>query len=69
VLFDRTIKAAGKTMVTWPYSKYIDKYSVMTIVGPKMLARPKTLKNFTLALLKGYEDAIRCHNPKGASGV
>jgi NitT/TauT family transport system substrate-binding protein len=59
VLFEKAIKAAGKTMVTWPYSKYIDKYSVMTIVGPKMLAKPETLKNFTLALLKGYEDAIR----------
>src|SRR6516225_5417661 len=59
VLFEKAIKAAGKTMVTWPYSKYIDKYSVMTIVGPRMLAKPDTLRNFTLALLKGYEDAIR----------
>lgn len=59
VLFDKAIKAAGKTMVTWPYSKYIEKYSVMTIAGPKMLAKPEALRKFTLALLRGYEDAIK----------
>jgi NitT/TauT family transport system substrate-binding protein len=59
VLFDKAIKAAGKTMVTWPYSEHIEKYSVMTIAGAKTLARPDVLRNFTLALLKGYEDAIR----------
>jgi NitT/TauT family transport system substrate-binding protein len=58
VLFEKAMRAAGKTMVPWPYSKYIEKYSVMTIVGPKMLARPDALRNFALALLKGYEDAI-----------
>jgi NitT/TauT family transport system substrate-binding protein len=59
VLFQKAISAAGKTMVTWPYSQYIEKYSVMTIAGSKLLARPEVLRNFTLALLKGYEDAIR----------
>lgn len=59
VLFEKAIKLAGKTMVTWPYSKYIEKYSVMTIAGPKMLAKPETLRKFTLALLRGYEDAIK----------
>jgi NitT/TauT family transport system substrate-binding protein len=59
VLFDKAIKSAGKNMVTWPYSKYIEKYSVMTIAGPKLLAKPDTLRKFTLALLKGYEDAIK----------
>jgi NitT/TauT family transport system substrate-binding protein len=58
VLFDKAIKAAGKTMVTWPYSGHIEKYSVMTITGGKMLAKPDILRKFTLALLKGYEDAI-----------
>jgi ABC-type nitrate/sulfonate/bicarbonate transport system substrate-binding protein len=67
VLFDKAIKAAGKTMVTWPYSKYIDKYSVMTIVGPKMLAKPDTLRKFTLALLKGYDDAVR--EPEAAAAT
>jgi NitT/TauT family transport system substrate-binding protein len=59
VLFDKAIKSAGKTMVTWPYSKYIEKYSVMTIAGQKMLAKPDTLRKFTLALLKGYEDSLK----------
>jgi NitT/TauT family transport system substrate-binding protein len=59
VLFEKAIKAAGKTMVTWPYSKYIEKYSVMTIAGPKMLAKPDVLRKFALALLRGYEDAVR----------
>ncbi len=59
VLFDKAIKQAGKTMVTWPYSKYIEKYSVMTIAGPKLLGKPDTLRRFTLALLRGYEDAIK----------
>jgi NitT/TauT family transport system substrate-binding protein len=59
VLFEKAFKSAGKTMVTWPYSKYLEKYSVMTIAGPKMLAKPDTLRKFTLALLKGYEDAIK----------
>lgn len=59
VLFEKAIKLAGKTMVTWPYSEYIEKYSVMTIAGPKMLAKPETLRKFTLALLRGYEDAIK----------
>lgn len=59
VLFEKAIKAAGKTMVTWPYSKYIEKYSVATIAGPKLLAKPETLRKFTLALLRGYEDAIK----------
>ena len=59
VLFEKAIKLAGKTMVTWPYSEYIEKYSVMTIAGPKMLAKPVTLRKFTLALLRGYEDAIK----------
>jgi NitT/TauT family transport system substrate-binding protein len=59
VLFEKAIKSANKTMVTWPYSKYIEKYSVMTIAGPKMLAKPETLRKFTLALLRGYEDAIK----------
>ena len=58
MLFDKAIKAAGKTMVTWPYSGYIEKYSVMTIAGRKMLAKPDVLRKFTLALLRGYEDAI-----------
>jgi NitT/TauT family transport system substrate-binding protein len=59
VLFEKAIKSANKTMVTWPYSKYIEKYSVMTIAGSKMLAKPETLRKFTLALLRGYEDAIK----------
>jgi NitT/TauT family transport system substrate-binding protein len=67
VLFDKAIKAAGKSMVTWPYSTHIEKYSVMTIVGPKMLAKPDLLKKFTLALLKGYEDAIR--DPDAAAAI
>ena len=67
VLFEKAIKAAGKTMVTWPFSKFIEKYSVMTIAGPKMLARPDALRKFTLALLKGYEDAIR--DPEAAAAV
>jgi NitT/TauT family transport system substrate-binding protein len=67
VLFDKAIKAAGKSMVTWPYSTHIEKYSVMTIVGPKMLAKPDLLKKFTLALLKGYEDAIR--DPEAAAAI
>ena len=58
-LFDKAFKAAGKTMVMWPYSKYIEKYSLMTIAGPKLLAKPDVLRKFTLALLKGYKDAIR----------
>lgn len=58
VLFDKAIKAAGKTMVTWPYSGHIEKYSVMTIAGGKLLAKPDVLRKFTLALLRGYEDAI-----------
>ena len=59
VLFDKAIRSAGKKMVTWPYSKYIEKYSVMTIAGQKMLSRPDTLRRFTLALLRGYEEAIK----------
>jgi NitT/TauT family transport system substrate-binding protein len=59
VLFDKAIKSAGKTMVTWPYSRYIEKYSVMTIAGSKLLAKPDTLRKFTLALLKGYEDSLK----------
>lgn len=59
VLFEKAIKQAGKTMVTWPYSKYIEKYSVMTIAGPKLLGKPETLRKLTLALLRGYEDAIK----------
>jgi len=59
VLFEKAIKQAGKTMVTWPYSKYIEKYSVMTIAGEKLLAKPETLRKFTAALLRGYEDAIK----------
>jgi NitT/TauT family transport system substrate-binding protein len=59
VLFEKAIKQAGKTMVTWPFSKYIEKYSVMTIAGEKMLAKPETLRKFTAALLRGYEDAIK----------
>jgi len=59
VLFEKAMKAAGKTMVTWPYSKYINKYSVATIAGPKLLGRPDVLQRFTIALLKGYEDAIK----------
>ena len=65
VLFQKAITVAGKTMVTWPYNQYIDKYSVMTIAGEKLLARPEVLRNFTLALLKGYEDAIR--DPQAAA--
>lgn len=67
VLFQKAIRTAGKSMVTWPYSTYLEKYSVMTIVGPKMLARPDLLKTFTLALLKGYEDAIR--DPEAAAAT
>lgn len=67
VLFEKAIKSAGKTMVTWPYSKYIEKYSVMTIAGPKLLAKPEVLKKFTLALLRGYEDAIR--DPEAAAAT
>lgn len=59
VLFEKAIRAAGRTMVTWPYSKYIEKYSVATIAGPKLLAKPDVLRRFTLALLRGYEDAIK----------
>jgi NitT/TauT family transport system substrate-binding protein len=67
VLFDKAIRTAGKTMVTWPYSNHIEKYSVMTFAGPKMLARPDVLRKFTLALLKGYEDAIR--DPEAAAAI
>lgn len=67
VLFEKAIKSAGKKMVTWPFSKYIEKYSVMTIAGPKMLAKPETLRKFTLALLRGYEDAIK--NPDAAAAT
>jgi NitT/TauT family transport system substrate-binding protein len=67
VLFQKAISAAGKTMVTWPYNQYIEKYSVMTIAGPKLLARPDLLKNFTLALLRGYEDAVR--DPEAAAAI
>ncbi|MCL4799026.1 MAG: ABC transporter substrate-binding protein [Burkholderiales bacterium] len=59
VLFEKAIKQAGKTMVTWPFSKYIEKYSVMTIAGKNLLSKPETLRKFTLALLRGYEDAIK----------
>jgi NitT/TauT family transport system substrate-binding protein len=59
VLFDKAIRAAGKTMVTWPYSKFIEKYSVMTIAGPKLLGKPDVLRRFTLALLRGYQDAVK----------
>jgi NitT/TauT family transport system substrate-binding protein len=67
VLFQKAIAAAGKTMVTWPYSNYIEKYSVMTIAGAKLLARPDVLRKFTLALLKGYEDATR--DPDAAAAL
>jgi NitT/TauT family transport system substrate-binding protein len=59
VLFDKAIKAAGKTMVTWRYNKYIEKYSAMTIAGQKMLDKPDALRKFTQALLRGYQDAVK----------
>lgn len=59
VLFGKAIMAAGKTMVTWPYNRHIEKYSVMTIIGDKMLGKPDTLRKFTLALLRGYQDAVK----------
>jgi NitT/TauT family transport system substrate-binding protein len=67
VLFEKAIKSASRTMVTWPYSKYIEKYSVMTIAGQKLLAKPDTLRKFTLALLRGYEDAIKSPDAAAAT--
>ncbi len=58
-LFGKAIKSANKTMVTWRYDRYIDKYSVMVVVGPKLLDKPAIVRKLTLALLKGYQDHLK----------
>lgn len=60
VLFGNAIRAAKKTMVTWRYDQYIDKYSVMVVVTQKtMNEKPEVLRKLTLALLKGYQDHLK----------
>lgn len=68
VLFGTAIKAAKKTMVTWRYDRYIDKYSVMVVVGQKLInEKPDMLRKLTLALLKGYRDHLK--NPDAGAGA
>jgi NitT/TauT family transport system substrate-binding protein len=60
VLFGKAIKAAGKTMVAWRFDEYINKYSVMVVVGPKMLTeKGDATRKLVLALLRGYQDHLK----------
>lgn len=60
VMFEKAIAGTGKKMVTWRYDQFIDKYSVMVVVGDKMIKeKPDLLRKFTLALLRGYQDHLK----------
>lgn len=68
IMFEKPIKSAGKTMVSWRYDKYLDKYSVMVVVAEKMIKeKPDVLRKFTLALLRGYQDHLR--DPEAAAAT
>lgn len=60
VMFTKAIKDAGKTLVSWRYDRFIDKYSAMVVVSTKMIKeKPDVLRKFTLALLRGYQDHLK----------
>lgn len=60
VLFDKGLKEAGKTLVTWRFDEFINKYSCVVLAGNDMIENnPELLQRAMLALLKGYEDALQ----------
>ncbi len=63
VLFEKALKEAGKTLVTWRFDEYIDKYSCSVIASDETIKnRPEMLQKFTRALIRGYKDALEDPN-------
>ncbi len=63
VLFEKALNEAGKTLVTWRFDEYIDKYSCASFTSNDMLEnRPEVIQKFTRALIKGYKDALEDEN-------
>ena len=60
ILWEKGLKQAGKTRVSFRYDKYVEKYGLMLIASDKMIKeRPETLRKVSLALLRGYQDHIK----------
>src|SRR3954471_13915263 len=60
ILWEKGLKQAGKSLVSFSYDKYIEKYGLMLIASDKMIKeRPETLRKVSLALLRGYQDHIK----------
>ena len=69
IMFKKALAQTGKTLVSWRYDKYLDKYSCVAITSQKLIKEnPKVLRSFVYALLKGYKDALEDPD-RGAASV
>ena len=60
ILFKKALSQAGKTLVSWRFDEYLDKYSCVAIANTKMIKeQPEVLKKFVFALIRGYKDALK----------
>jgi len=63
ILFEKALKEAGKTLVTWRFDEYIDKYSCAVFTSNDNIKnRPEMVRGITRALLRGYMDALEDEN-------
>ena len=68
ILFKKALQQANKTMVSFRFDKYLDKYSCAVIAHDKIIKEePGVLKGFIVALLKGYKDVLKDPDFGGAS--
>lgn len=60
ILFKKALSEAKKTLVTWRFDDYINKYSCVVLASNEMIEKkPELLRRIIVALIRGYEDALQ----------